>query len=331
MQETRTPEAFSCHDDVLRLGTGSQSGCYGVELWVNLRVPYCYVGRTAHYFESCHFQVLHRDPRKLLVSVVTPLTCLKVLVGHAPHTGCDESQRQLWWEEFSALASHCGEHERLIILADANADPGPADGCTVLQGQHRTSANTPLLQAFLHAHCLCLPATGALHEGSTTTWTSPNGLHHHCLDHVIIPQRHLEDCTHSSVLHDFDLGNGLWDHTAVALQMRWTSSTVWSPPSSSAAVHGRYDPQQVQQTHLRHVLGNYAVDSWETDIETQIGHFNRTILQGVAQLCPKRSRGPKKSFISDEVWHLRTCKLDHRRSLKYLNIQERRALLALCS
>ena len=46
LQETRTPQGQCTSQQVLRLASGADHGHGGVELWVSLRQPYCYVDET---------------------------------------------------------------------------------------------------------------------------------------------------------------------------------------------------------------------------------------------------------------------------------------------
>ncbi|CAL1138089.1 unnamed protein product [Cladocopium goreaui] len=157
LQETPAPETFGQVDGVLRLGSGSAKGHYGTELWANLKIPYVWIGRQAHYLKPKDFQVLHRDPRMLAVQIETPYMKLKILVGHAPHCGHSLQEREQWWHTFSNHARLRHGYERLLVLMDANADPGPRDDYVVFKDGFLSNENTPLLQDFLTEHDLCLP------------------------------------------------------------------------------------------------------------------------------------------------------------------------------
>ena len=212
IQESRTPETFSAAETVLRIGSGhAHGGLYGVELWANLNVPYGRLGHRELYFKRADFQVLHRDPRALLVRVDTDFVHFALLVGYAPQSGLSVDVRSDWWETLQTIASLKAPDEQLFVLIDANADPGPCDFRHVLTHGFKQTANTDFLRAFLRAQDLCLPVTSAFHQGGVDTWVSPTGLHTNCIDHVCIPCGSLTNCTYSSVLTDFDLGNGCFD------------------------------------------------------------------------------------------------------------------------
>ena len=69
IQEARSEEAMAQNDNILRISSGCHNSHYGVELWVDLDLPYAYTqsSQTKHRFRKDHFQVAHRDPRRLLL------------------------------------------------------------------------------------------------------------------------------------------------------------------------------------------------------------------------------------------------------------------------
>ena len=332
IQESRTPETFSAVENVLRIGSGhAPGGLYGVELWANLNVPYGRLGSHRElYFKRSDFQVLHRDPRTLLVRVETAFVHFALLVGYAPQSGLPLEERSAWWEMLHRVASMRVSDEPLFVFIDANADPGPCDFRHVLTPGFKQTANTELLREFLRAQDLCLPATSECHQGSVATWASPNGLHQNCIDHVCIPCERLDHCTFSSVLTDFDLGNGCFDHSAVAIQLEWKEWTHQRPPSSHGKSAKAYCRNSVTRGHVQTVLQAYVPAQWHQDVEQQVDDFNQHLLTGIADSCPRYFHKPKKAFISDPVWHLRLCKLERRKALKELEARRRFEVLHLC-
>ena len=331
IQESRTPETFSAAENVLRIGSGhAQGGLYGVELWANLNVPYGRLGHRELYFKRADFQVLHRDPRTLLVRVDTDFVHFALLVGYAPQSGLSVDVRSNWWETLQTIASLKAPDEQLFVLIDANADPGPCDFRHVLTHGFKQTANTDFLRAFLRAQDLCLPVTSAYHQGGVDTWVSPTGLHTNCIDHVCIPYGSLTNCTFSSVLTDFDLGNGCFDHYAVALQLEWKEWAFPRPTSSLGAQSKTFCRASVTRQHVHQVLQDYVPAHWQHDFEYQVEDFNWHLTNGIAKSCPRSSQRPKKAFIPDSVWHLRLCKLERRKALKELESRRRFELLRFC-
>eukprot|EP00435_Cladocopium_sp_Y103_P050915 s299_g15.t1 len=333
LQETRTAEVCLCTDHTLRLASGSENGHYGVEFWVNLDAPYGYIGQQAQYFCTSDFQVLHRDPRTMLIRAETQHLSFLFLVGHAPHCGHPAEHRQAWWDAFSELAGRVRPDERLLVMLDANADPGDCDAAAVLTSGFKTTDGTHFLRSFLDTHGLCLPITSAHHHGDTTTWTSPDGSHLHSIDHVVISQSLLHECTHSSILDDFDLGNGHHDHSAVALQLAWQFSTFLKDlPQTSQSWRStqRYAAEHVTAGDLQIVFQDFVPRDWMTDIATHVDDFNHHLRTGLHRVCGRPATHPKKPFITAEIWNLRTQKLTLRRRLRELHQRHRYELLRAC-
>jgi hypothetical protein len=330
LQETRTPETFSTADGVLRFGSGhAEGGLYGVEIWVNLHIPFGSIDKEMLYFQAADFQVLHRDPRVLFVRAENQYIQWAIIAGYAPHSGLAAKGGG---HTNSMIASQKRPDDQLFVIIDANADPGPRDDLVVHRDGFKTTANTSIFRTFLHEHGLTLPATSLIHEGTNTTWKSPNGIHEHSIDHIAVAHDLLHDCTFSAVLEDFDLGTGLYDHAAVGLQLEWRQALA---PPISPGLHIKHqgrgcDYDKVQHEHLQTVLGSYRAAEWHHDVEQHVDELNYHLLHGLARLCPKSKTKPKKNFISDEVWHLHLCKLERRKALKELTLRHRFEVLAAC-
>ena len=88
IQEARSEQGLSQNANILRLCTGHAQGQYGMELWIDLELPFARDERGRdHRFESSHFQVVHQDPRRLLVRCDARIWSFWILTFHAPHSG----------------------------------------------------------------------------------------------------------------------------------------------------------------------------------------------------------------------------------------------------
>ena len=81
-------------------------------------------------------------------------------------------------------------------------------------------------------------------------------------------------------------------------------------------------------TQLRSQLLDYVPPDWTTDIATQVDHCNAHLQQVTSKHCPRRRAGPKKHFTMEEIWHVRTRKLQAGRRLHHLRRLQARELLA---
>eukprot|EP00435_Cladocopium_sp_Y103_P045347 s1596_g13.t1 len=310
LQETRSPAGMTTADDVIRFASGCDKGQHGVELWFN----------TAQRFaprSPCvgpkHFQVLHADPRRLMVRLAHPLWDCLFLVLHGPQSGRSLQERREWWTATQTIVHQFRGQLPLYVLLDANAKTGPSQPPIVFHKDDNTSANTDFLIAFLAENELCLPSTTDVHAGPSATWTSIDGLSEHRIDYVALPQVCLDTCTYSTVLEALEPGNGVEDHRAVAVQLQWTVPMTVCP-SDTASVCS-YNRDAIRQSVHSLDLTDISQVSWSTDIETQVQAFNTAVQSKLASICPTGRRRPKKPFLTDAAWALRQEKLHLRRRL----------------
>ena len=176
VQEARSDSGMSCVDQILRLASGSCKGQLGVELWVNLAQPFLHHSEHGIYFAPANFQVLHADPRRLLVRVSHPHWQSLILVGHSPHSGRPESERSYWWQLTTSILQKHRRALPVIVLIDANARTGPKMPPHILEYDDGDNHNTEAFRQFLIDHDLCLPATSQcqIPHGSRPMGNHPN-------------------------------------------------------------------------------------------------------------------------------------------------------------
>eukprot|EP00435_Cladocopium_sp_Y103_P014745 s1030_g3.t1 len=327
VQEARTNEGSVRTDQLLRLCSGGQGKQLGVELWCNLCQPFGHAGLRALYFQPRDFQVLQRDPRRLIVRVQNDYWKGFIFVGHAPHSGFSLSERASWWDETSRLLHQFVDNDNLLVTLDANASPGDPDQRVVFRSGLGTSSGTPLMRQFLEDFALCLPSTSHLHQGCDFTWTAPDGCMKCLIDFVAIPQSLFSKCTWSQTLEDFDLNVVHDDHLAVGLELTWplAGPLVSSTKPLSAE---SFDRSRIGTSSLSASLASNDVPSWDVDIETHVNSLTVAFLQPLRQFCPKPKRAPKKPFMTSDLWQLRRHKLGQRRKLIQLHRVYAREALA---
>ena len=326
IQEARSPAGMSVTDEVVRLASGCEHGQYGVELWVNTTHPIAHNGSSPCFIKKSHLQVVHSDPRRIVVRLAHPCLDCHVCVFHAPQSGRPLQERRAWWDETSRiLQSYASEHS-LYVLLDANAKTGPRCDPIVFDRDDASSANTGFLLDFLAERTLCLPSTSQMHQGSDHTWTAPDGIAQHRIDFVAIPQDEICYCTYSCTIDQFDPGNCQEDQ-AVALQLQWIQDRVISRKHTNKAC--QFDRHAIAGQARSIDMSHLQASSWNEDVETHVQSFNAAIHNTVKQICPIRRQGKKKHYIPDEVWAWRSAKLHLRRRLQEARKQINRDSLRL--
>eukprot|EP00435_Cladocopium_sp_Y103_P060872 s80_g22.t1 len=271
IQEGRNPEGLSNTHGIYRICAGADRGQLGVELWVNLRQPIGYdaQGHPICLHPRC-FQVVHKDPRRLVVRCDHDVFTGWFLVAHGPHSGLPLTLRKEWWQQTEDLIQSLADDSPWFWLIDANAAPGPADDKVVFVDHLKSSANTSLLRDCLAACDLCLPSTSECHHGDRNTWTAPNGQDHYCIDYVAIPQTWLPNCAYSGVLENFELGHLRDDHLPVALQLSWrTSRSIGSGRKSRSRSTDALWTSASNRKQIATSLEQLTPVPWHTDVEQQ--------------------------------------------------------------
>ena len=327
LQETRTEAGAACTDGVLRLCSGADKGKFGTELWVNLRQPFAWEQQQPLHFTSENFQVLHTDPRTLLVRASHKHWGGLLLVAHAPQSGQHRDVREQWWQHLQEIINKYQAEDELFVMLDANAATGPSDHTAVFDLDDRSTPNTPLLRDFMAHFTLCLPSTSSLmHGGQSSTWTNPTGDIHCRIDYVAVPQSHYDRCVCSHVLDSFDLGNE-YDHNPVALEMRWQHTfnllTQTEKGQTRRTTHQR---TAIAQQNWKQLF-DFNVPTWGTDIETHAAQIEHHVLHNLAHHCPVQAPAAKKSHITDTIWAIRTQKLAAKRKFKILRKAQSREIL----
>eukprot|EP00435_Cladocopium_sp_Y103_P058078 s192_g20.t1 len=314
VQESRAAEVCSQTDQVLRLGSGSDRGHFGVELWINLTQPIAWSGKKAYFLTKHDVVVVHKDARMLLARISHEVWSAWVLVAHAPQSGQSDQTRADWWEQLHEILQEHVTDSALYVLVDANASPGVTDG--VIVGPHDTepSKSTPYFRQFLQTWSLALPSTFPCHEGDRMTWTSPDGSLTKCIDYVCLPQHALQHCTLSRVVEDLDLGNGMFDHAVVAVQLQWRNAlSIACPPKRVQGI----DRAQIQYAAVAHALKQYMVPTWNTDIQEHVTHHNEHILHCLRQACPVQARRNEVLRAVFHGWKNRDLEWQHEHAMAF--------------
>ena len=324
IQESRSSTVCSQCDDVLRLGGGSTGGHYGVELWINLTQPFANVGTKPKYLNKQNVVVVHADPRLLIAKISHELWHACIAVAHAPHSGHPDEVRSAWWCQLTETLTHHAADVELYVLIDANATPGHTDAIHVGPQGTLPSKSTQLLRDFLVTWNLGLPGTFSCHQGPQTTWTSPDGLTQHCIDHVCVPTSRLSDCMFSRVIDEFDLGNSHWDHAVTGTELSWKAMQQIPLQRSRRQSVNR---DAICGTTLQSGLSKHVVPPWSQDVQSHVDMHNQHLLACLQQTCPQAIHQAKKSFITADIWDLRAQKLQCRRIGKDISGRVRAELL----
>lgn len=219
IQETRGTDGCWVNKHWIRIAASGDKGNHGVELWVNRQLPYGTSEGVPLHFEKSHFAVVAKDPQRLLVRVEAPGVQLWAFVGHAPHGGLPEHQREQWWQDTVSLIRQHQAQNHCISFLDANATSGEAFAWHVIETQEEPNHSTASLHSFLSGTGSCLPASDSRLGPYETTWVSPNGQHAKRIDFVAVPFQELYKCTETFTGLGIDLNFHSADHSLTGVSM----------------------------------------------------------------------------------------------------------------
>ena len=315
VQESRSDEGVTTSYKILRISGGHAEKQCGVELWVNLQQPIATttIGGKA-YFAASDFQVIHRDPRRLLVRAENKYINCWFFVGHGPHSGRPKEERSQWWAFTTEILRGHLDQRPCFWMIDANAEPGTSDNQAVFQQGLRTSKNTDLWRACLRAFDMSLPSTTCIHQGERDTWTAIDGATTHCIDYVAVPSTWLSSCTWSQVLHDLDLATSRDDHHAVGLELRWQELRECRTPTRSQP-SVEWSAAEIPD-RMRTALDSLIIPEWSTDIEQHEKSIRQQVQSALHAISTQKRSMPKKPYLTDDIWDDRRCLLQFRRKLK---------------
>ena len=317
LQETRcrTSHVLSSAN-YKRFAAAADNGVGGTEVWIAQR-PMTSGGMQL--IRGKNHVVLYQHPECLIVRVEMFGGPLFLVSAHAPHSSHSSRAVQNWWDELAARLTRFEGAGRIVAGIDANAHFAQRQGDIVGGVGLESRANYPaecFLQ-FLRA-CTCwLPATFEQHQyGVTESWRHPGrGTWHRC-DYIAISRSVQHGGIQTWVDGNIDAGGSNVDHLAVAMRIFLTGEHGPSGPPHNLGA--RIDVKALvgaNEEEVAELFRDLHPIDWQSNIHDHGAVFVRQLRQTLEQRFPKNKRGPKKSFITEETWHLRGVRRSIRRRL----------------
>ena len=158
VQEASSPPGARVVDGYIVLSSGSDKGTLGCELWADTESPYASADGKDYCFGMSGFVAIFASPRVLVVHVTARCLQCTAVVAHAPHSGVNAADRDVWWDD---LARRLAGQPDVVLLVDANARLGSSVSRSVGSGgfcqQENVSGN--LLHRTLVELDMRVPAT----------------------------------------------------------------------------------------------------------------------------------------------------------------------------
>ena len=315
LQESRTKTTQLAQSDThYRATAAADQGQGGVETWL-LRSR----RRSGEQlFDRRSIHALVAEPELLLLKASYRGTSVLLINGHAPHTGAEPTRIKAFWQRLGDLIEKYRHTVQYYIMGvDANAhfcDASlPYVGCEGVE-ESQNLAGRCFLRLLARIDCY-LPSTfEGVHQGESWTWIShANGAQARC-DYLMIPREPQPVKVETWVIDSLDTGLRATDHRPLMMKILLPKiRCVYKRPRCS---FDRRSLQKATTAEIDEALRDIPGHSWEEDIEKHATTLSEQVTKSLAKAFPAGKRGPRKSYISDETWTLRTARMQTRSTLQ---------------
>ena len=303
LQECRTPQGTFRSSTHLRLCSGAtDQGCYGVELWVDLMLPYAWKANGKPvFFKPQDFAIVCADPRLMIVRHSAPELTLFLVIGHAPHTGHDQELTRKWWND---LKQHFPAETSVDSIHFLDANGRIAGEETEHFGnlsEDPPNRDSDLLREHAATHGLFAPSTfRQWHEGQLYTWTHPNGKSRARLDFVLLPLSWKRSNISSWVETDFHAPRAFQDHQCAAIWLSWQALQ-----RSRARGNKPFDREAMNTPEGKEKLTQIWIEApmheWHINATTHALHLTTYLQQSLELHFPRRKKMRHWTSASEET------------------------------
>ena len=319
VQEARSPPGARIVDDYIVLSSGADRGTLGCELWADTVGPYASVDAKDYRFRMSDFVAIFASPRVLVVRVTARCLQCTVVVAHAPHSGVDAADRDVWWDD---LTRRLAGQPDVVLLVGANARLGPSVSRSVGCGGFCQNEDVSgyLLHRTLTELDMCVPATFGPADPSAFTWVA-NSVATHRIDYVAVPCSW--DCGHGDCsLHTVaprldcsvadscsvavvDSASDWEDHFLVAL--RTTLVIRWAPRGTQWKAEGvdrtaLKDPECCRK--FKHALRGIKSPPWAMSVDEHERFAASAVCKAARAAFGAPAKHPRKEHVDVAAWAL---------------------------
>lgn len=277
---------------------------------------------------------LHSSAELLICRVRMAHGQYLVVSGHAPHSAYPQETVKAWWTDLTNMLQefYLPGKEWILVGVDANAhfmvESLPHVGTHGLEQRENHGAQCFL--DFLSAFALYLPSTYVdQHQGDTQTWIKVGQNYGTRCDYVAIPLEWTNNVHSSYVAPTLDAGTMMADHYPVVvwIKLQYTKRRV---------EQCQYDVTKIR--NIQHLAYQTVVDKlqaidWQCDVHSHAAQVSDTISEWLQEQCPRQATTPKKTYIQERTWGLRSVRISLTRLYKglgrlYVKFQIQTALRA---
>ncbi|CAE7601954.1 unnamed protein product, partial [Symbiodinium necroappetens] len=311
IQEARTEAGFLRTSGFLRFSSGSEVGCFGVELWFKEGFPLLRSGDAGHHAATfCReaFSTAHSDSRRLILHFHSGSLRLCFASVHAPHRGTEADKLHEWWERTITLLKHAATRAPLVLGGDFNAAVGSQCCSRIGDCWPEEQDVAGAFLAELVTTCQCwLPSTwGHLHSGQSWTYVQKRNNALQRPDFVCLP-----DCWESArvsswVDPEIHVGQPYIDHFAavarVTARLRLTGGCLGTRKLARIDAHALVDRNN--RPKLQAIVDKAPRAPWNASADAHAAQLVGYLQGALAEAFPKPKQRKRRDYLTDDTWAL---------------------------
>ncbi|CAE7942823.1 unnamed protein product, partial [Symbiodinium necroappetens] len=310
VQEARTETGFLRTADFLRFSSGHESGCLGVELWFlegHAILPASSQGDAKAAFSKEAFNVIHRDPRRLILNFSSGPLRLCFASLHAPHRGTEASQLHSWWSRTLVMIKEAAARSPVILGGDFNASVGSVSSSRIGDcGPEEQDEAGAFLHELVDACHAWIPATwDQCHTGQCWTYIQKRNQALTRPDLICLPDCWRDAQVSSWVDPSIHVGQPYIDHLASAIQVRaWLKVNKGGSRPKPARIDAKALTDPANQPKLEAILSAAPKIPWNVSADAHaallVGYLQQELVGTFAV-----ARGhPRQAYITADTWEL---------------------------
>lgn len=295
-----------------RYVAAATEGHGGVEIWLARGHEGC----ARPIFSKERTQVLHAESQVLVIKTVCKGIDLLLLTFHAPHSGRAKHDILAFWTRLTEIVvPFFRKYSNRIFGADCNAHF--AEGLPEHIGDAGLEGTTDVggdcLRKFVLDLDLFLPSTVEhIHRGDHRTWWSFSNNKGARCDYFAVPKSWQSGFFETQVRSTLDEGNASIDHLPVTMHCK--IFLLGHPAKRAKMPLNRKALQGASPARLQEIVSDVVVPDWSSGIDQHALQLTSQISERLCAAFPME-RGPRRSYISEDSWRLRSERVSIRRQL----------------
>ena len=328
LQECRQSHAGIEHGShFVKFASPALQGQGGCQIWLSKTShPGVDFAGNAVRWRMDTFATLYSDHRCLSISGLAGNVRFGIVAAHARTASSSQEDIQRFWHMLSRVVAQLPETSIKILLIDANASFDPT--CWEHAYYRPLDDNARAMAAFLGQTSMAPSDLWDVDGNEVKTWRSPMGFEK-ALDYIFVPQAmsmHLQTLGVDREL--LDLFSDI-DHRP--LTVVFSFALTEDVPSQRGP---RFDVKAMSsvegQQKLRDIFCHAPSIPWDTHACDHWEQLQAYLTRQCSEAFPAFSKGPRKTYISEELWGLIVSQRQIRGQLRCRNQALKRELLYIC-